>query len=249
VHHTDEDNLDPRTDITDFYAFQKPGEPSKSIFIVNVYSEAPSHGAAFNPEASYEFKVDVNGDAEAEIAFHIQFASSSAGGQSATIFRATGAAAQESGAVGEVIIRDAPASFGHEARVTARGDYGFFAGLRSDPFFADPVGYHNNMQWTGRDYFVDKNVFGIVSADRRLGADSRPCAWCAHSGQPGGPPGKPPDQAGGAIIQRDPTGPAARPLSGAVPGDVSRLWLQRGGSQRACPAVAPRHTSLQLHTR
>jgi hypothetical protein len=38
MHHNDAPGLDPRTDITDLYVFQKPGDPSKSILILNVNS-------------------------------------------------------------------------------------------------------------------------------------------------------------------------------------------------------------------
>ena len=68
MHHNDAPGLDPRTDITDLYVFQKPGDPSKSILILNVNPEAPTRANAFDPRASYELKIDINGDFEAEIA-------------------------------------------------------------------------------------------------------------------------------------------------------------------------------------
>lgn len=162
MHHNDSDNLDPRTDITDLFVFQKPGEPSKSILILNVNPEAATRANAFDPQASYELKIDNNGDFEAEIAFHVLFSTLEDGQQNATLYRAVGEAARGAGAVGEIIIQHAPVSFTGEARITTEGQYRFFAGLRSEPFFADPVGFVNNMQWTGEDYWGDKNVFGIV---------------------------------------------------------------------------------------
>ena len=59
------------------------------------------------------------------------------------------------------------------------GDFRFFAGLRSDPFFADPVGAGNNFQWTGNDFFADKNVFGIVLEvpNSALGPNPRVGIW------------------------------------------------------------------------
>ena len=51
---------------------------------------------------------------------------------------------------------------GHEALVTEAGDYRLFAGWRSDPFFFDPLGAVNNFQFTGRDFFTDKDVCGIA---------------------------------------------------------------------------------------
>ena len=179
MHHNDAPDLDPRTDITDLFAFQKPGDPAKSILIFNVNPEAPAHADTFDPLASYELKIDTNGDFEPEIALHVLFASSYDGQQTATVYRATGAAAQDTGPVGEMIIRQAPVSFGDEAQITTDGPHRFYAGLRSDPFFADPIGFQNNMQWTGQDFWADKNVFGIVIElpNSALGSNPQISIW------------------------------------------------------------------------
>jgi hypothetical protein len=63
---------------------------------------------------------------------------------------------------GEVIVEEAPVSFGREALVTKAGDHRFFFGWRSDPFFFDVNGNFNHMQFTGDDFFKDKNVCSIV---------------------------------------------------------------------------------------
>src|SRR5512142_2230659 len=162
MHHNDAPNLDPRTDITDLYIFQKPGDPSKSILILNVNPEAPTHANCFDPQASYELKIDNNADFEAEVAFHILFSTLAEDQQTATLYLARGEAAREAGPIGEIIIQQVPVSFTNEARIISTEQYRFFAGLRSDPFFADPEGFVNNMQWTGRDSWWGKNVFAIV---------------------------------------------------------------------------------------
>jgi hypothetical protein len=46
--------------------------------------------------------------------------------------------------------------------VTEAGEYRFFAGWRSDPFYFDVNGALNNLQFTGDDYFADKDVCCIV---------------------------------------------------------------------------------------
>jgi hypothetical protein len=46
--------------------------------------------------------------------------------------------------------------------VTEAGDFRFFFGWRSDPFFFDAMGNFNHMQFTGDDFFKDKNVCSIV---------------------------------------------------------------------------------------
>jgi len=179
MHHNDSPNLDPRTDITDLYVFQNPGDPAKSILILNVNPEAPTHANAFDPQASYEFKVDTNNDFEAEIAFHVLFTTIDDGQQTATLYRATDEAARGTGPVGEAIIEHAPVSFTQEARITTEGQFRFYAGLRSEPFFADPAGFQNNLQWTGQDFWAGKNVFSIVLdvPNRALGPQSQIGVW------------------------------------------------------------------------
>ncbi len=63
---------------------------------------------------------------------------------------------------GKSIVEGAPVSTGLETKVTEAGDYRFFAGWRSDPFYFDVNGALNNLQFTGDDYFTDKDVCSIV---------------------------------------------------------------------------------------
>src|SRR5216684_2118414 len=53
---------DPKTDITDVYAFLKPGDASKSILVLDVNPLAPLLANAFDSEAIYEINLDTNGD-------------------------------------------------------------------------------------------------------------------------------------------------------------------------------------------
>src|SRR5260221_8370445 len=128
-------NGDPRTDITDVFAFLKPGDSSKSILILNVNPLAPLLAGAFNTQAIYEINVDTNGDAMADLSFRIRFSDVVSGSQTATVHLASGANAAGLTDGGQAVIADAPVSFGPEPVITVRGDYRFFAGLRSDPFF------------------------------------------------------------------------------------------------------------------
>jgi hypothetical protein len=159
---------DARLDMTDLYAFTKPGDPSKSIIVLNVHpsfrldSPEPTTTEPFAPEALYEIKIDTNGDAITDICYSVQFASSEDGKQAATVRRLQGVQAAGVGEEGEVIVQQAPVSVGREAVVTEAGDYRFFFGWRSDPFFFDVNGNFNHMQFTGDDFFADKNVCSIV---------------------------------------------------------------------------------------
>ena len=159
---------DARLDMTDLYAFAKPGDPDKSILILNVHpsfrldSPKPTTTEPFKPAALYEFKIDINGDAVADICYSVQFASSENGKQTATVRRTLGAQAVGIGDEGEVIVENAPVSVEHEALLTKAGDFRLFFGWRSDPFFFDVNGNFNHMQFTGDDFFKDKNVCSIV---------------------------------------------------------------------------------------
>jgi hypothetical protein len=158
---------DARLDYTDLYAFPKPGDPSKSVLIMNVHPSVgvdppgPTTAEPFAPEALYEIKIDTDGDAVADIAYRVRFASSESGTQIATLRRVEGAQAAGTGEGGQAIVKGAPVSMGREAQVTQAGDYRFFAGWRSDPFFID-AGALNNFQFVGQDFFADKDICSIV---------------------------------------------------------------------------------------
>ena len=65
---------DARLDMTDLYAFTKPGDPAKSIIVLNVHPSfaldlagADNELSRSHPGALYEVKIDTNGDAIADI--------------------------------------------------------------------------------------------------------------------------------------------------------------------------------------
>src|SRR5215469_5281625 len=195
---------DARLDLTDLYAFpksgpKKPGEADKSILIINVHPSAvvdppgSTTREPFAPDALYELKIDTNGDAIADIAYRVRFSSSRDGSQTATLRRAEGAQAAGTGDGGEIIIETAPVSSGQDARVTEAGGYRFFAGWRSDPFFFDTRGALNDLQFTGDDFFIDKDVCSIVLEipNSALGA-TRVGLWARTL-----------DSAGGVWVQAD----------------------------------------------
>ncbi len=159
---------DARLDLTDLYAFPKPGDAGKSILIMNVHPSAvvdppgPTTAEPFSPEALYQLRIDTDGDGVADITYGVRFSSREDGSQTATLSRVEGAQAAGTDDSGQVIVEAAPVSTGRVARVTEVGDYRFFAGWRSDPFFFDVRGILNNLQFTGNDFFADKDVCSIV---------------------------------------------------------------------------------------
>ena len=159
---------DARLDFCDLYAFPEPGDTNRSILIMDVHPSkgldppgATTTSEPFSPEAIYELRIDTDGDLVADIGYQVRFVPSENGEQSATVSRVDGDAAR-AGDGGEVIIEGAPVSTGAEARVTEAGDYRFFAGWRSDPFFFDAGGALNDFQFTGDDFFADADVCSIV---------------------------------------------------------------------------------------
>jgi hypothetical protein len=159
---------DARLDLTDLYVFPKPGDPAKSILIMNVHPSVgisppePTPEEAFAPEALYEIKIHKGGDGLADIAYQVSFSSSNGREPTATLRCAEGAQADRTGKGGKVIFEGVPVSTGPEARVVQTVDCRFFVGWRSDPFFFDVMGTLNNFHFTGQDFFADKDICSIV---------------------------------------------------------------------------------------
>jgi len=98
---------DARLDLTDLYAFPKPGDASKSILIMNVHpsvvliSPGPTTPEPFSSKAVYELKIDTDGDAVADIAYRVCFSPYQGGTQTATLRRVEGAQAAGTGDNGQ----------------------------------------------------------------------------------------------------------------------------------------------------
>jgi hypothetical protein len=156
------DTEDSRTDLTDLYIFPSPQVADHTVLILDFNPEATADEVSFDPDASYEIKIDTDGDFEADVAFHVLFRGSAEGESTATAYRATGAAARATGIVGEPIIVSAPVPADGFGDTAAANGYRFFAGLRSDPHFKDVHGFRNNFQFTGDDPVSRRNVFGLA---------------------------------------------------------------------------------------
>jgi hypothetical protein len=106
---------DPRLDLTDLFAFPAPGDPTRTVLILD--SNPFGIGDAFHPDAVYRINVDNDGDAETDVAFSVVFSEPEDGRQTATLYKATGPEARQAEAVGTPIISDAEVSFGAEPNV------------------------------------------------------------------------------------------------------------------------------------
>jgi hypothetical protein len=163
--HFSADNLkfpgnDARLDLTDLYVFQAPADPGTTVLIIDVnpFMTAP----AFHPDAVYRINIDTDGDVHADVAFTFTFSPFENGTQTGTVYYATGPDADRPEPAGEVLTSSLPVGFSAAARPVQAGPVRLFAGVRSDPFFADAEGALHGFQWTGVDTFAGKNILSIA---------------------------------------------------------------------------------------
>jgi uncharacterized protein DUF4331 len=153
---------DSRTDLTDLYVFPAVNGADRSVLILDANPEAVPTEVSFDPAASYEIKIDTDGDFQADVAFHVVFEARGDGDGVATVYRALGDAARGTGPVGDVVVAGARVASDGTGEAMESNGYRFFAGLRSDPHFKDVKGLRNDFQFTGDDPIARRNVFGIV---------------------------------------------------------------------------------------
>jgi hypothetical protein len=167
---------DQRLDLCDLYAFGVPGDPARTVLILNANPNAD----ALHPDAVYRLNIDNDGDLQTDLAVSWVYGQPSAGGrQTYSVFKATGAQSGDPEAVGTKIVDNADVSFGPHAQVVRDGDYKVFAGSRSDAFFFDFDGIQNlfdtsgarnftephlggKSPWTGVDSNTEANVFSMA---------------------------------------------------------------------------------------
>ena len=160
---------DRRLDLTDVFMFSSPDNPGTTALIMDSNPTsapppipAPVTGPEFYPGAVYRINIDTDGDNQADVAFTFVFSQYENGRQTGTAWHATGDQARLPGPAGDVIAESFPVSFDGSARPVEAGRVRLFAGLRSDPFFADVEGALHGFVWTGHDDFADNNVDSIV---------------------------------------------------------------------------------------
>ena len=184
--HFSADNLkfpgdDRRLDLTDVFVFQAPASPEQHHTLLHRHHPgttvlimdsnptsapppipAPVTGPEFYPGAVYRINIDTDGDNHADVAVTFVFSEYENGRQIGTAKYVAGAQARQPEPAGEVLSTDIPVSFDGTAQPVQAGRIRLFAGLRSDPFFADVEGALHGFQWTGHDDFADNKVDSIV---------------------------------------------------------------------------------------
>jgi hypothetical protein len=193
--HFSADNLkfpgdDRRLDLTDVFVFKSSDNPGKTVLIIDSNPTsapppipAPVTGPEFHPDAAYRINIDNDGDAHADVAFTFTFSAFENGRQTGTAWYATGSQAREPGPAGEQLTASLPVSFDGTAKPVQAGPIRLFAGLRSDPFFADVEGALHGFAWTGHDDFAGNNVDSIALEipDDMLGAGPVIGVWASIS--------------------------------------------------------------------
>ena len=189
---------DARIDITDIYAFRSAGGTTLVMNVNPLTSPADTKTARFRQGTLYEFRIDTNGDAGADIAYRVRFTnrtlSTGSVVQDYTIKRATGAAARRHEWSGTTVSTGRTSGYNasaNAARVhSVVGGGKSFAGPRDDPFFFDLPGFVEFKKqllagstdlsvllggFTGNDTFAGTNVSAIVLEvpNSRLGGSGR----------------------------------------------------------------------------
>src|SRR6516225_3895245 len=99
---------DQRLDLCDLYAFQSPGNPSRTVIILNANPNAD----ALHPDAIYRLNIDTDGDLLTDLALSFVFSEPQTGKQTFNVFLAKGEESRSVEAVGRKIVADAEVSFG-----------------------------------------------------------------------------------------------------------------------------------------
>ncbi len=196
---------DARIDVTDIYAFKSAGGTTLVMNVNPLTSPADTRSARFRGETLYEFKIDTNGDAWADIAYRVRFynARRAANGaiiQDYVIKRATGADARANRWNGRVVDTGRTSAYGGAARISSISGGGkSFAGPRDDPFFFDLPGFVEFKKqlvggstdlgvllggFTGADTFAGTNIstIAIEVPNSKLGGTGKTIGvWAAVS--------------------------------------------------------------------
>jgi hypothetical protein len=154
------------------YAFLSPNNPANTVLILTVNPFAgminpfgTKSERTFDPGVQYQFQIDNNGDAVADVTYTTTFTPAAAGVQTLTTTR-NGATV-------------ATGSTGTDLSVAGGGMV--HASLFEDPFFFDLVGFNNGFSFTGDDTFAGADISAIVlevpSTQLQDGANTNIGVW------------------------------------------------------------------------
>jgi hypothetical protein len=151
----------PRSDINDVYVF-KGEQAATLVMTVNpLTSPADTAGLRLDPDTLYEFKIDTNGDATADLAYKLTV-DGTGSVQDVTVRRASGVDAVTNAISGDVVLQGKTSSGSAVNVVSGSSGSKLFVGPRDDPFFFDLAGFQAGLKFTGTDTFKGTNITAIV---------------------------------------------------------------------------------------
>ena len=113
----------PQQDINDIYAFQSPANAQNVVFVMTVNPEAGvTSPETLDPNTIYEFLIDIDGDARADINFELRVSQPNGLGQQSVLLQ-TGRTTLARGRT--------------DSNIAVRGGGQLFVGVKDDPFFFD----------------------------------------------------------------------------------------------------------------
>ena len=151
----------PRSDINDVYVFKGESAATLVMTVNPLTSPADTAGLRLDPDTLYEFKVDTNGDAVADVSYKLT-AEGAGAVQDITVRRATGANAVTNDISGDVILTGKSSAGANVTTITDGSGRKLYVGPRDDPFFFDLAGFQAGLKFTGADTFKGTNVTAIV---------------------------------------------------------------------------------------
>ncbi|HEV7280120.1 MAG TPA: DUF4331 family protein [Pirellulaceae bacterium] len=139
---------DGRLDINDIYLFPALRNPNRTVFVMTVNPNAGILSpTSFNTAGVYEFNIDRDLDAVADLTFSITFKKGRGEEQIVTV------RSSEEGELGS-----GPAG----KNVNLRGGGKLRADVFDDPFFFDLNGFENDLKFTGTDFFAGFLTSAII---------------------------------------------------------------------------------------
>ncbi len=159
-------------DINDVYAFQSPNNSANTVLVMTVNPFAAMvnpfgtvSARTFDPTVEYQFRIDNDGDAVADVTYATTFTAAVAGVQTLSTTRSG--------------VPVAMGSTGIDVPVTGGGM--LHTALFEDPFFFDLVGFNNGFMFTGDDTFAGADISAIVlevpSTQLQNGANTNIGVW------------------------------------------------------------------------
>jgi hypothetical protein len=149
---------DTRLDITDVYAFQSPSNANNTVLVMGVNPLAGVlNDGAFNSEASYEFKIDSDGDAKEDLTYRVTFAPVKGSSSQKVMLRRIPAGGPKGGGASML------ASGLTDQDISIAGGGTLRAGVFDDPFFFDLNGFLAvDFCNPGTNFFSGLNISAIV---------------------------------------------------------------------------------------